>query len=82
MTVVAKVSAADARRLRLGRSVEVGRATRRLAARVRGASVVRLSRKARRAAAKDRQKLTVELTFTAVGSQQRAVRRRSVIIRR
>jgi hypothetical protein len=83
VTVVARVSRADARRLRLGRAGEVGRASRRLEARARETSRVRLSAKARAAAAKDRQNLRVELTFTAVGSgDRRVVTRRSVMIRR
>jgi hypothetical protein len=83
VTVVARVSRADALRLRLGRTGEVGRASRRLEARARATSRVRLSARARSAAAKDRRKLRVKLTFTAVGTgDRRVVSRRSVIIRR
>jgi len=83
VTVIARVSPAVARRLRLGRSGELGRASRRLAAHARSTSRVPLSAKARSAAAKDRRNLRVELTFTAIGSgDRRAVARRSVIIRR
>jgi PKD domain len=83
VTVVARVSPAIARRLRLGRSGEVGRAARRLPARARVTSHVQLSSKARAAAAKDERNLRIELTFTAVGSgDRRAVARRSVTIRR
>ena len=82
-TVVASVSPAIARRLGLRRSGEVGRAARRLEARARVTVHVELSRKARVAAAKDRRNLRIELTFTAISSDdRRAVTRQSVTIRR